>query len=166
MVREKKVETVCFPVPKNFMKTPAAPAPISQKVKEDIFRQTVQAAFRISVPYNFTSDYNPEKPHKIASEDQLALVAALFEGINPQDAVEMALAQQFIIIHIQALSEWRNIGDSEIKMIELTHQILECLQKYKTKGAQLIQVQYNHNQGQINNININENKNKHETIDV
>lgn len=167
MAKKKKVEEICFPVPQTFMKTPAAPAPMNPNVKANIYRQTVQAAFQISIPYNFTSSYNPEKPHQIASEDQLAMVASFFEALNPQDAIEMALAQQFIIVHIHAINSAKDgLGERDLKIFELSHQVIETFQKYKSKGAQLIQVQYNHNQGQINNVTINENKNKHETIDI
>jgi hypothetical protein len=166
---KKKLEKICFPVPQHFMTTPTtptAPAPINSKVKESIFRQTLQTAFQIKIPYSFESSYQPEKPHQLATDDQVALIASLFEALNPLDAVEMALAQQFIILHIQAINAAKGgIGDRDMKRFELTHKILETIQKYKTKGAQLIQVQYNHNQGQINNINV-KGEDKNQTLEV
>lgn len=168
MAKKRKMEEICFPVPKNFL-MPAAPAQVSPRVKADIFRKTVQGAFQISIPSRFTTSYQPEKPHQIASDDQLAMIASLFEALNPENAVEMALAQQFIVVHMQAISSATTssgLGSFDLKMLELSHQIIETFLKLKTKGAQIIQVQYNHNQAQYNNVTINKNSNKNETIDV
>jgi hypothetical protein len=39
-----------------------------------------------------------------------------------------------------------------IELFEFGHQVLEAYQKYRSKGAQQISVQYNVNQGQVVNI--------------
>jgi hypothetical protein len=53
-----------------------------------------------------------------------------------------------------------------IDLFEFGHKVLETLTRYRTKGAQLISVNYNHNQGQINNIKIVEGKKQPDTIEV
>ena len=153
--KKKNIEDVCFPVPQNLsLSTPTnVPATIesNEPVKKHLFQQTLQTAYLISIPYNFTSTYNREKPYQLVTEEQIATVVSLFQALQPQDAIEAALAQQFIIIHLQAIdSAKRGIGEIDIKKLGLTHQILETLQKYRSKGAQQISVQYVH-QGQIVN---------------
>ena len=122
-------------------------------VKKSLFQQTIKTAYQINIPSSFTSYYNKEKPYNLLSVEQIETVACLFQSIQPQDAVEAALAQQFIIVHLQAISSAKGgLSEKDIKKFELTHQILETLQKYRSKGAQQISVQYNHNQGQIFNV--------------
>ncbi len=154
MAKKKKITDICFPVPQNFsLATTNVPATIdsNETVKKCLFQQTIKIAYQISIPYDFTSSYNPEKPYQLATEEQIEMVASLFQAIRPQDAVEAALAQQFIIVHLQAIkSAAGGMNEKDIKQFELTHQILETLQKYRSKGAQQISVQYVH-QGQIVN---------------
>lgn len=52
------------------------------------------------------------------------------------------------------------------ELFEFGHKVLEALTKYRTKGAQLINVQYNHNQGMINNFNVNKKENQEPIIEV
>lgn len=156
MAKKKKINDICFPVPQNFsLATTNTPATIdsNETVKKHLFQQTLKIAYQISIPYNFTSSYEPEKPYQLATDEQIEMVASLFESIRPQDAVEAALAQQFIIVHLQAIdSATKGLDEEDIKKLELTHKILETLQKYRSKGAQQISVQYNVNQGQVVNI--------------
>lgn len=155
---KKALADVCFPVPKNFaLTTTSVPATIesNEVVKKSLFQQTIKTAYQIEIPYSFTSSYNRERPYSLVSEEQVETVSSLFQSIQPQDAIEAALAQQFIIVHLQAISSAKSgMSDRDIKKFELSHQILDTLQKYRSKGAQQIQVNYNHNQGQINNINM------------
>lgn len=151
---KKSLEDICFPVPQNFALTTTTPATIhsNETVKKSLFQQTIQTAYQIKIPYGFTNSYNPEKPYCLISEEQVEMVASLFQAIQPKDAIEAALAQQFIIVHLQAIkSASGGVCEKDIKKFELTHQILDTLQKYRTKGAQLINVQYNVNQGQVFN---------------
>jgi len=152
--RKKSLEDICFPIPQNFsLTTTNVPATIdtNETVKKHLFQQTLKTAYQISIPYNFTTSYNPEKPYQLVTEEQIETVSSLFQALQPQDAVEAALAQQFIIIHLQAIkSASGGVCERDIKKFELTHKILETLQKYRSKGAQQICVQYVH-QGQIVN---------------
>ena len=155
---KKALADVCFPVPHNFaLTTTSVPATIesNEVVKKSLFQQTIKTAYQISIPSSFTSSWNREKPYQLVSEEQIEMVSSLFQAIQPQDASEAALAQQFIIVLLLAIDSAKSgLSDRDIKKLELSHQILETLQKYRSKGAQQIQVNYNHNQGQINNINM------------
>lgn len=153
--KKRTLEDICFPVPRKFSLTTTTNTPIpinsNETVKKHLFQQTIQTAFQVKVPYNFTNSYNPEKPYQLVSEEQIEIVSSLFHALQPQDAVEAALAQQFIIIHLQAIKAVSDgVCEKDIKKFELTHHILETLQKYRSKGAQQISVQYVH-QGQIVN---------------
>lgn len=163
--KKKSLEDICFPVPENLSLT-TANVPVSidsnERLKKSLFQQTIQIAYKIGIPYKFTSSYDPEKPYQLVSEEQIETVTSLFQALQPQDAVEAALIQQFIVVHLQSIESAHNgIDETDVKKIELTHKILETLQKYRTKGAQLINVQYNVNKGQVFNdskVNINANQ--------
>lgn len=151
----KSLEDICFPVPQNFSLSVPAKIESKEKVTKYVFQQTIQAAYQRKVPYNFTSSYDPVTPYQLVSEEEIENVVGLFQAFQPQDALEVALAQQFIVTHLQAMKSVNSgICERDIRKFELTHRILETLMKYKTKGAQQIQVNYNHNQGQINNIKV------------
>lgn len=172
MKKKKGIEDTCFPVPQNFAFTAPSPVGIdtNQKLKKSLFQQTIRTAYQVEIPCNFTSQYNRQRPHKLVTDEQIETVVSLFQALQPQDAVEAALAQQFIITHIQAVSSARkHFTERDIKKFELTHQILETLQKYRSKGAQLISVQYNVNQGQIFNkpeINIKTSQKEPEPVTI
>lgn len=169
---KKTLEDICFPVPQNFALTTTKLITIesNETVKKSLFQQTIQTAYQVKIPYSFTSEYSRERPYQLVSEEQIEMVASLFQALQPQDAVEAALAQQFIIVHLQAIKEAASgVGERDIKKFELTHSILETLQKYRTKGAQLINVQYNVNQGQVFNgskINIKTGRKEEEPITI
>jgi hypothetical protein len=166
---DKELIDICFPVPQNFSLSVPAKIDTKENVKRYIFQQTIRAAYLKKIPYDFTSEYKPKKPYQLVSDEEIENVVSLFQAIGPQDALEMALAQQFIVTHIQAIdSASGNYGMSEkdMKKFELTHKILETLMKYRCKGAQQIQVNYNHNQGQINNIRVMESDKSEEPIEV
>jgi hypothetical protein len=164
---DKDLRDICFPMPQNFSLNVPAKIDSKESVKRYIFQQTVQTAYQKKIPYNFTSSYNPESPYQLVADDEIENVVTLFQAIGPQDALEMALAQQFIITHIQAVNSANGgMNEKDIKRFELSHQILETLTKYRCKGAQQIQVNYNHNQGQINNIRVMESEKQQETIEV
>lgn len=168
MARKKRtVEDICLPVPQNISFSRPSSVESNENLKKYLFRQTLQTAYRAEVPYTFTSSYNPEKPYPLVTEEQVATVLSFFQALQPQDAIEVALFQQFIIVHIQAIeAAVSRIGESHIKKFELSHQILETLTRYRTKGAQLINVQYNHNQGQINNIKVIKEEAEPPTVEV
>lgn len=109
------------------------------------------------------------KPKAIATEEQMNMVIHLIESLQPSDAIEAALASQFAITYIRGLEEATNEYSKNLSMVELFefgHKVLETLNRYRTKGAQMISVNYNHNQGQINNIKVFEKDNVSDLIEV
>lgn len=128
MAKKKKITDICFPVPQNFSlaTTTDVPATIDsdETVKKHLFQQTLQTAYQIRIPSRFTPSFEPEKPHQLATEEQIETIASLFQALQPQDAIEAALAQQFIIVHLQVIeSATGGIDEKDIKKLELTHQI-------------------------------------------
>lgn len=163
----ENIMDVCFPVPENLSLNVPDKIDSNMAVKKHIFQQTIQGAYQKQIPYNFTSSYNKEDPYQLVTEKEIATVVSLFQALQPKDALELALAQQFIITHIQAVqSALSGMSESDVKKFELTHKILETLMKYRSKFAQLIQVNYNHNEGQVNDIKIVKEDKSPETIEV
>jgi hypothetical protein len=79
-------------------------------------------------------------------------VIDLIRGVNPQDTVEMILASQFVATHFQAMN--RLAGDTPsdtshgMMLMRLSHQALETLQKYRSKGSNINVNYFVHNEGQ------------------
>ena len=85
----------------------------------------------------------------------MEMVVALIESLQPVDAIEAALASQFVITYIRGMEESgkdHSNNDVIMDLFRFGHEVLEAFQKYRSKGAQQISVQYNVNQGQILNI--------------
>lgn len=132
-------------------------------VIKKIIQGAIQGAYQKNVPSDYDLKYGNPTP---MPEDQIQVITHLIESLQPQDAIEAALASQFVITYVQGL---KSSIDHSTRMMELFgfgHQVLETLTKYRTKGAQLINVQYNHNQGQINNIKVVEKENSQPIMEV
>jgi hypothetical protein len=133
-----------------------------------IIRGSIQGAYGLktpSEPNKWSDDYG-KKQQPVVSEDQIQFVINLIESLQPADAIEAALASQFAITYIRGLECSPSGYIAAINLFEFGHQVLEALTKYRTKGAQLINVQYNHNQGQINNIKVVKEETTQEIIEV
>lgn len=124
-------------------------------VVKKIIQGAIQGAFHLATPGEYDIKYNKAT---VVPEEQIQLVVHLIESLEPANAIEAALASQFVISYIQGLKSSQKDGpvylNTTLRLFEFGHQVLEALQKFRTKGAQLINVQYNHNQGQINNIKV------------
>ena len=121
----------------------------------------IKGAYGLITPKEPTSKYDDgygKKQQPIISEDQIQLVTSLIESLQPADAIEAALASQFAITYLRGLSKSESHYSKDLELtinfFDFGHKALETLTRYRTKGAQLINVQYNHNQGQINNIKV------------
>ncbi len=128
--------------------------PLNRHVLELIVRSTLRGAYRLKEPQQYYHEKR-KKPQSVATEDQIAMVTHLIESIQPADAIEAALASQFVITYIRGLHNSLldcSREDLIIKLFEFGHKVLETLQRYRNKGAQQISVQYNVNQGQVVNI--------------
>lgn len=166
MAKKKNLDDIYYPVAQNYNLVTQEKPPIKSEVIRKIIQGTVKGAFKLNEP-SF-SYYEKPKYEAIATEDQINMVIHLIESLLPKDAIEAALASQFAITYIRGINDSNNIHSLNIsmKLFEFGHQVLEALQKYRSKGAQMINVQYNHNQGQVNNININDKNDFKDTIEV
>jgi len=86
--------------------------------------------------------------------DEVAIdsVISLIKGVNPQDTVEMILASQFVVTHFQALEKLCSTNSTDtshgMMLMRLSHQALETLQKYRSKGSNINVNYFVHNEGQ------------------
>jgi hypothetical protein len=169
VAKNKTLEDQFFPVatiPR--LNQPAKPAENPTVIKK-IIQGAIQGAYQRKLPSDYDIKYG-NLPKTLASKEEIEFVTHLIESLQPADAIEAALASQFAITFIRGLK--RSQGEypvdlnSTLQLFEFGHHVLEALQKYRTKGAQLIQVQYNHNQGQINNFKVVKKDNPQTTIEV
>lgn len=155
MAKSKNLEDIYYPVPQDFCLTQSEKPPINREVIRHIIQGAVKGAYRLKNPSLHNYHGNPIRAKAVANQDQIDMVVHLIESLQPSDAIEAALASQFAITYIRGLEEsskdYSN-GSTMIGFFEFGHQVLEAYQKYRSKGAQQISVQYNVNQGQVVNI--------------
>lgn len=158
MTKQKKsIEDRFFPVA-NIPKFNQLTKPVeNQSVIKKIIQGAIQSAYHMKLPDSYELTYKKDKlPEMVATEEQIQMVTHLIEALEPQNAIEATLAVQYVITFIRGLEiakgEGRCSVETAIGMFEFGHQVLETLQKYRSKGAQQISVQYNVNQGQVVNI--------------
>jgi hypothetical protein len=170
--KKKSREDLAFPIALIPSLTQPAKSVENPTVIKKIIQATVKGAYALkspSEPVHYSPDYG-KKQQPLVSDEQIQLVTHLIESLQPSDAIEAALASQFVISYIRGLKKAQGDHPNELnltlKLFEFGHQVLETLTKYRVKGAQLISVNYNHNQGQINNIRLNKNDIKSENIEV
>jgi hypothetical protein len=151
--REKRnSEDIYYPLPGDFIPIKADRPPANQDVVRRIIRGTVKAAYRLKDPAEWDYLGNYVKPKAVATHEQMEMVIHLIESLQPVDAIEAALASQFAITYIRGIEMAEGYSSVPIDLFEFGHKVLEALQKYRSKGAQQISVQYNVNQGQVVNI--------------
>lgn len=156
MVKKKKSsEDIYYPVPMDFNPVKAEKVPINQVVVRRIVQGAVKSAYSLVTPKEWDYQGNYIKPKAVATNDQVEMVMHLIESLQPIDAIEAALASQFAITYIRAMEAKSYDGEPEmnLELFEFGHKVLEALQKYRSKGAPQISVQYNVNQGHMVNIN-------------
>lgn len=155
MTKKKRLEDIYYPVPRDFGLTRVGKAPENKEVIRRIIQGTVRAAYQLKNPDKWDYHGNPVKPTSVATNEQMGMVMHLIESLHPADAIEAALASQFAITYIRGIEAKSGYGGEyplNLELFEFGHKVLEALQKYRSKGAQQISVQYNVNQGQVVNI--------------
>lgn len=160
MAKKQTREDLAFPVaviPKLGASTKPQENPTVIKA---IIRSAIKGSYQLKSPiqpHQHHHEYG-KKQKPLVTEEESQLVTHLIESLEPANAIEAALASQFAIAYIRGLEkaqgEYSSDMNSTIQLFEFSHRVLEALQRFRTKGAQLINVQYNHNQGQINNIKV------------
>lgn len=165
----KNLEEIYYPIPINF----TLEKPDKPKINNDIIRQiikgAVKGAYRLKKPSSHDYQGNSLKAKAVATQEQMDMVIHLIESLQPNDAIEAALASQFAITYIKGLEESSKDYPNNTSMIDLFefgHQVLETITKHRTKGAQLINFQYKHNQAQVNNFNLNKNNHSQPLLEV
>lgn len=150
-------EDILYPLPSNLsLNTPSAIG-ADQNVQKQIIRQVLQAAYRIKEPeatrWNYQTGRSIKvKPVAIVTDDQVELVMSIMQSLQPQDTVETLLAAQFAIMSIRGMPTHNDDTERSIRILEFSHSILGVIQRYRNKGMQQINVQYNVNQGNIVNV--------------
>jgi hypothetical protein len=161
--KKKSIEDRLFPmitIPK--LSQPTKPPENQQAIKK-IVQWAIQGAFRVKTPSDYDLKYG--NIPKIEG-DKIQLITYLIESLQPSDAIEAALAAQFAITHIRGMHESSDgCVSTTLEFFEFSHKALETLQKYRSKGAQQISVQYNVNQGQVVNIKNVKEKEQPVTLD-
>jgi len=168
--KKKSREDLAFPVATIPSLTKPVQPTENPLVLKKIIQGAIQGAYRLrtpSEPSSYSSEYG-KKQQPLVSEEQVQLVTHLIESLQPTNAIEAALAAQFAITYVRGLEESSDTyGLSKaLELFGFSHQVLEALQKFRSKGAQLISVNYNHNQGQINNIQVVEKDDPQQVIEV
>lgn len=169
MGKKKLREDLYFPIPQDISLRPSNNNEEDPTVTKQIVRQTLQAAYRREIPDppgQWHHEYG-KKPRPLVSKEQVLQVTNLLQAIQPTNAIESALASQFIACHIHGMKEFtKNSTKSALSLFEHSHKALETLQKYRNKGQQQINVQYNVNQGQVVNIKQTIDEIKPEILDI
>lgn len=132
----------------------------NQALIKQIIRGAIQCAYQLktpSEPHCYSSEYG-KKQKPLVTNEQVQLITSLIESLCPSNVIECALAAQFAIAHIRGLYAGLNSNiNTTIEVFRFSHDVLEAFQRFRTKGAQSINVNYNHNSGQIFNIKSAEN---------
>lgn len=163
MAKLKKVshkEDTLYPIPAdlklNIVSTNIDDNP---KVQRQIIRQAIAAAYPAKeIPESqydqITKCFYDLEPVPLATDDQIQLVISIMQALQPTDTIEAILAAQFAISHIHGMEQLKKDYKKEeaFENFAFGHNVLAVFQKYRTRGAQQIQVQYNLNQGKIVNI--------------
>lgn len=143
---------------------PAKPAECKTTIKK-IILATVQGAYEKKRPTTFDINCG-RRSFPFITEEQTQVVVHMIEALQPADAIEAALASQFVISYMQGLKEAPEHSQKMMELFRFGHEVLDTLTKFRAKGAQQISVNYNHNQAQINNISVVEKERPIETIEV
>lgn len=170
MARKKKsVEDIYYPVPQDFSLIKADGPPENKEVVKRIIQGAVRVAYSLKNPDQWDYHGNWIKPKAVATDEQMEMVIHLIWSLQPTDAIEATLASQYAITYIQAM-EARYFSDGtpllKLDLFEFGHKVLETLQKYRSRGAQQIHVQYNVNRGQVVNIKTGEKSEQPVTLDA
>lgn len=155
MAKKKNLDDIYYPVPKDVCLRQTEKPPLNGELIKLIVKGSLKGAYSLKDPQAWDYNGNPVKAKAVATEDQVNMTVQLIEALQPSDAIEAALASQFVITYIRGLEASMGTYANDSRIMELFsfgHEVLEAFQKYRSKGAQQISVQYNVNQGQVVNI--------------
>lgn len=152
MARKKNLEDIYYPVPQTYNLIAGKP-PLKNEIVRRIIQGAVKGAYRLKDPSLWDYKGYPIRAKPVATQEQMEMIIHLIESLQPSDAIEAALASQFAITYIRGMEDsLKMCSKSALGFFEFGHKVLEAYQKYRNKGAQQINVQYNVNHGQVVNI--------------
>ena len=172
MAKRKSPADIRLPIPSDIsLSSPPAATGLSPGLQKLMVRQAVQAAYHYAdkrVELGTFEDRH--QPQQLVSDEQIELVTALMQTLQPTNAIEAALAAQFAATHIRgmrALQEdedhiWELASRKALGYLAFSQATLDNFNRFRNKGMQQINVQYNVNHGQV--VNIKEMKNSNEQI--
>ncbi|MGK5594697.1 MAG: hypothetical protein ACSNEK_04985 [Parachlamydiaceae bacterium] len=146
--KSKDPEEIYYPVPVNFALERTNKPSVNNAIIRQIIKGAVKGAYKLKNPNQYDYHGYAVKSKAVATQEQMDMVIHLIESLQPADAIEAALASQFAITYIRGLEESSkeySHSSTMIDLFEFGHQVLEAFQKYRSKGAQQISVQYNVN---------------------
>ena len=150
MAKRKTIADVRLPIPSKLsLSNPPTTQGLKPKLQKQIVQQAVQAAYSIT-------DYDLKRygqPDQLVADENINMVTNLIQSIQPTNSVEAALAVQFTSTYIQGMRQLQS-GNCRwaLPLLALSQTSLDSLNRYRNKGMQQINVQYNVNQGQVVNI--------------
>ena len=153
LVPSTPLEDIFYPIPKDTTLSLPASTELKERLGTQFIRQALKASYRVTEPTAFDLKYHgPAKA--LVTNEQIELVTNLLGSLEPRDSIETALAVQFTVTYIHGMKAIQVYGDEKkaLALLAFGHQALDMLQKYRNRGAQQINVQYNVNQGQIVNV--------------
>lgn len=150
MAKRKTIADLRLPIPS---KLSLSCAPSSQGLKPKLQKQIVLQA--VKAAYSIT-DYDLKRygqPDQLVSDENINMVTDLIQSLKPTNSVEAALAVQFTSTYLQGMKMLQS-GNARwaMPLLALSQTSLDSLNRYRNKGMQQINVQYNVNQGQVVNI--------------
>lgn len=154
---------VRLPISQNLsLSSPPETQALSPVLEKHVLRQALKTAYSIS---DYAAEYPSDDfspPKQLVSDDNINMVTALMQSLQPKNAVEAALAVQFTSTYTQGI-KYLQLGQLRwaMPLLAFSQTTLDSLHRYRNKGMQQINVQYNVNQGQVVNIrNLKTNRNK------
>lgn len=151
-LNEEQVLDIRLPIPSNFSLSSQPPQPLEPKLQKRLLREALKAAYEqndhAATMIPFTGQIE-----QLIEDDKIEIVSSLLQSLQPTNSVEAALAIQFIVTHIQGLNSLK-AGNARwgMPLLAFSQTALDSLHRYRNKGMQQINVQYNVNQGQVVNI--------------
>jgi hypothetical protein len=154
MVKRKNPIDKRIPLPANFLiRNTTEMFDSNSLLQKQMLHLAIKATYSIK-------DYDAEREfsqfsveRQLVPDDKINMVTSLMQSLQPTNAIDAALASQFIAAYINGMKELQNgHTKSAMSLLAFSQQTLDSLNRYRNKGMQQINVQYNVNQGQVVNI--------------
>lgn len=144
---------VRLPIPQDLrLSSQSTTQVLDTNIQRQVLRQALKAAYSIS---DYTAEDHSEftPPKQLVSDDKIEMITAIMQSLQPTNAVEAALAVQFTSTYTQGIkflqSEQTRLA---MPLLAFSQTTLDSLHRYRNKGMQQINVQYNVNHGKVVNI--------------